>query len=391
MIRFRHSFRAFQLAVLLACPTLALAEPITEPANDLTRGRQWGNATEGLALSIAAEKQRYAPGEHIVLNVLLKNSGESEVLLWDNYVLVDYRTTVLGPDDRRRPLRLDGRVVNEENLWGISSTSHKLRPREINCVELVMDRLYDFTQEGRYVISVERVRVIPAQETGRSPIRSAESPPRPPNTANQSSMATRSDRLWKSAEQYRSISVRSNELAIVIDSSLTKPDASAGEPDKPVVEYVAMRTPEEQAIAAFRSDPRGRLDTAKWLGEHKSVNAVPHLARRIDAVLGSKGDSTSLNSELAALSLALGQIGDQRGYSAVRKACDHLSSSLASHSDPEVLTSFFTAYRAMDLLGHKGLALVDLTQFHDKHGSKMPPRIKAEYEKRLSEAAKSGG
>ena len=106
------------LATVWALPVFAIAEPERKGEPDITEGRQWVSNVEGIAISIATDKQRYAPGEQIVLNVLLKNVGNSEVHLWETYVLDSYRPTVFLPDGKKSPLTLDGRIANGDDLGG---------------------------------------------------------------------------------------------------------------------------------------------------------------------------------------------------------------------------------------------------------------------------------
>jgi len=80
------------------------------------------------------------------------------------------------------------------------------------------------------------------------------------------------------------------------------------------------RTLEERYLADLDSEPfRTRLAAEMWLGRHKSGNAVPLSVKRIDSVLGQRGSSLT-QKELAELSFALGQIGDPKGFPAVKRA-----------------------------------------------------------------------
>jgi hypothetical protein len=146
------------------------------------------------------------------------------------------------------------------------------------------------------------------------------------------------------------------------------------------------KTLEDRKIADLESNLRNRLDAARWLGEKKSVKAVPHLVKRIETCLGERQNS-STETELADICLALGRIGNPKGYPAVKKACEQLSVSSPNSPGSNAIRNLFRAYEGMAMLGHKKEALAELKRIYEKHGAKMEPATKAEYKKQLSAAA----
>jgi hypothetical protein len=158
---------------------------------------------------------------------------------------------------------------------------------------------------------------------------------------------------------------------------------------KRILEWYARnkdKTLEDRRIADLQSNLRNRLDATRWLGEKKSVKAIPHLARRIETTQGER-QTSSTDAELAEISLALGRIGNTKSYPAVKKACEQLSVSSPNSPGSNAIRNLFRAYEGMAMLGHKKEALAELKRIYEKHGVKMEPATKAEYEKQLSAAA----
>jgi hypothetical protein len=360
-------FAAAVFAAVVPYSVLAFAErePATEA--DVSDRRMWGKTVEGLSLSIITKKNEYASGETIVLNVLLKNAGKKNVLLIEERPLWSYRPTVLGPDGKKRPIIINGKTVAEDDLGSISSMGMVLKPGEIRCVEFVMNKLYDFSRSGKYIVSVRRLHFAPA----------AHSPVEP-------SKSGKSTRVFGRASEPEGASVSSNKLVIFIDGSLPRPEDSS---EKPVEEYVGIKTAEIKRIEDFMRNPSNRADDAKWLGNKKSAKAVHFLAWGIECILGGEWSSSSADKDLPAICYALGQIGDPTSFSAVRKACDHLSSSLPNSASRSAIPDLFMAYHGMAMLGHKKEALAELTRIYEKHGAKMEPARRTEYEKQLAAAA----
>jgi hypothetical protein len=147
------------------------------------------------------------------------------------------------------------------------------------------------------------------------------------------------------------------------------------------------RTLEERRIADLDSNLRNRLDAAFWLGRQGSTKAVPALSKRIETILGSKEESSSTQTELAACSLALGQIGDTKAISTVKNACDHLAYWAPRTPASGALHDLFAAYHGLAMLGQKNEALANLKRIYREHGQTMEPHTRKEYEAKLSQAA----
>lgn len=146
------------------------------------------------------------------------------------------------------------------------------------------------------------------------------------------------------------------------------------------------KTPEDRKIADLQSNLRNRLDAATWLGKKKSLKAVPALVKRVNTTL-SERQSSSTAAELAEISLSIGRIGDAKGYAAVRKVCDSLSSWLPRFPASGAIQELFEAYEGLAPLEHKKEALAELKQIYEKQGAKMEPARRAEYQAQLTAAA----
>jgi hypothetical protein len=151
-------------------------------------------------------------------------------------------------------------------------------------------------------------------------------------------------------------------------------------------------TLEGQKIKDLESNLRNRLDAARWLGDKKTAKAVPFLEKSIDAVLARDKVSSETEWELAAYSLALGQIGDMKAFPAVKKACDRLSELCPRSVGSNAFSDLFAAYHGMALLGHKKEALEELNRIYKNLPTTSLPEMdvqkKKEYEGMLEKAEK---
>ena len=151
--RVRCSICIVQFVGVLLAPALVLAETGPGSEKDKMVERQWGKAFKGLAVSIASERSSYGPGERIVLSVLLKNSGQKDTRVATPAPLAIFRPTVQLPDGKESPLTLRGRMLTESaREGGVGGVI--LAPGKALRVDLVLDRLYDFSLSGKYAISV---------------------------------------------------------------------------------------------------------------------------------------------------------------------------------------------------------------------------------------------
>ena len=147
------------------------------------------------------------------------------------------------------------------------------------------------------------------------------------------------------------------------------------------------KTVEDRKIAEIGNGGGNAVRAAVWLGQKKSVKAVPFLMKQVERVL-EESESSLSEAELAEISLALGRIGDPKGLPAVKKACEHLSYWLPRSPGSSATQKLFTAYQGLALLGQKKEALAELNQIYKEFRPKMEPHRKKEFEERLGEAAK---
>ena len=168
------------------------------------------------------------------------------------------------------------------------------------CVEFVMNRLYDFTRNGKYKVSVRRINILSPKGDGFE----------------------------------KSLSILSNTLEITVDKSLGEPRGFREKPCGCEQEHLWLNCPEDRKILDFRfGTHQDRLDDVKWLAEKRSHTAVPFFVRRIVNTLADDTVDTSAKLELAAISAAIGQIGDQKALPAVNRVCDFLSNSPPTWSE----------------------------------------------------------
>lgn len=116
---------------------------------------EWGPPVDGQALSISTTQESYAPGQPIALRASLKNTGKDDVHYSKKYTLDENRISVRLPNGKPAPLTLYG---TERFSWFHSSgTSYRiLKPNQMACDHIELSRLFDFSLEGTYTVSVER-------------------------------------------------------------------------------------------------------------------------------------------------------------------------------------------------------------------------------------------
>jgi hypothetical protein len=211
-------------------------------------------------------------------------------------------------------------------------------------------------------------------------------------------------RRWVPPDRPRKLHVwKVNELVALIICHITDTDFFVGavslreiESDRTLIpefqkeilkwyERNKHKTQEERKIETLRADYHHRIRAESWLGVHKSVKAVPSLVDRAETILAGHDRS---EHELAAISSALGQIGDPKGLPVVTKACDYLASQSPKWNDVGTYHDLFSAFRGLARLGQKKEALAHLNRIFEKHASEMQPYLKTAFEKQLTEAAK---
>jgi hypothetical protein len=123
-----------------------------KPAADVFQ--DWGPAVYGQSVSITTDRSAYAPGERIILRMHLKNFTNDEVraLSWRNPHV--YRLSVSLPDGKPAPLSLYGEKYFSERSSGVFGG--ELKPGQTRSLDVELSRLFDFSLEGKYAVSVER-------------------------------------------------------------------------------------------------------------------------------------------------------------------------------------------------------------------------------------------
>lgn len=144
------------------------------------------------------------------------------------------------------------------------------------------------------------------------------------------------------------------------------------------------------------NDPvlQNRLRAMEWIGEHEVVEGAQVLVERIDSILADDEVSTSLDTELAACALALGQLDDRTATEPVKRVCEHLSYWVFNaYGAPEegelqlgraALDRLFQAYHGYSLLGHREAALEQLRELYASYSKLMEPSTRSQYERRLA-------
>lgn len=116
---------------------------------------EWGKPVDGLAISIKTDKHAYAPEERIVLKVCLRNVGQRSVTVLHNVnPLALYELNVSFSDEQPVPPTLYGQGRLDAPCFG--TTYAPLKPAEEVGDEISLGRLFDFSLDRTYTVSVTR-------------------------------------------------------------------------------------------------------------------------------------------------------------------------------------------------------------------------------------------
>jgi hypothetical protein len=139
-------------AAALAVAVLAIPSAACPPGGDEAPATDWGKPVGGAALSISTAKTTYSAGERIVLDIELKNVSHRDVWTWSRSVWNAYSVSVLLPDGKESPQTLFAR--KHVGVWLGSRFHNTIHPGQSVFLRLHVSRLYDFSLEGTYTLSV---------------------------------------------------------------------------------------------------------------------------------------------------------------------------------------------------------------------------------------------
>ena len=153
------------------------------------------------------------------------------------------------------------------------------------------------------------------------------------------------------------------------------------------------KTLAERKIADVESDVLlNRLQAVGWIGEHREEVGQKAVLDHTNVLFTSDVVSSSKDAELAACSLALGQVGDKKTIDTVMRICQHFSHCPYAWNGWPHYSSFnsflFDAYKGLALLRGKEEALRELRRLYDIHSPKMETYWRKDYEERLEAAKK---
>jgi hypothetical protein len=114
--------------------------------------RKWGQAINEQMISIATDKDRFAPGDRIVLSVLYRNAGNRDVHVADIWGGSRYTYDVRRAG-KRVPLTQFGEVYGD---LPAGSAGGDLGAGQQVGFSINLGRILDFTLAGRYTIIVKK-------------------------------------------------------------------------------------------------------------------------------------------------------------------------------------------------------------------------------------------
>jgi hypothetical protein len=140
--------------------TLVASGSLRADQND-GKERKRGEPLAGLAVSVAASHDKYSPGERISLDIACKNVSEDDINTWLASPLGTYSIEIVC-DGKRVPVTPHGEKRFDAALSGSVSTN-ALHPGEQIGVRIHLNRLFDLSKPGKYLITAKKSR----RSTGR--------------------------------------------------------------------------------------------------------------------------------------------------------------------------------------------------------------------------------
>jgi len=116
---------------------------------------EWGEITQGLAISISVAKPSYKRGEAISLNIALKNFSEDPVPIVIRSTWIDFSTEVFLDKGNQLP-KLPYAVQMMESALEGRRMSSELKPGAMIEETLELTTVYDMTTPGAYSVIVTR-------------------------------------------------------------------------------------------------------------------------------------------------------------------------------------------------------------------------------------------
>jgi len=126
---------------VIVLPILAVTQVSPGVIMKKEDAREWGKAIEGQAISIAADKSKYFPGERILLNISFKNVGRHDVRMVIMTLLGTYQIAPSFRSDKHVedvPLTLYGRRELEVSKIGGSRCCLNVHPRGFRGHKLIV-------------------------------------------------------------------------------------------------------------------------------------------------------------------------------------------------------------------------------------------------------------
>lgn len=116
---------------------------------------QWGKPTEDLAISISVTEPIYGPDQAIVLNIAMKNVGKTPVPIVVRSSWIDYSTRAWFEGRTEIPKTPYALRMIKAAAVGRRAT-RELMTGEVVTESLELNKAYDMTRPGTYVVIVTR-------------------------------------------------------------------------------------------------------------------------------------------------------------------------------------------------------------------------------------------
>jgi len=152
--------------------SLLFLAALAQPCSASEKPIQWGEPVNNQSISISSDKECYEAGERMVVRVRIKNMGNESATLTYRVPLeyniqvylvesadskmVDKRGGSIVPSDGRVRYTLYG-CLQFERLVSSTGAAGALRPGEVRCLEVDLNRIFDMSIAGTYRIAARRL------------------------------------------------------------------------------------------------------------------------------------------------------------------------------------------------------------------------------------------
>ena len=147
------------VTILTTVAVLAIGASTNSRSNGqaIDEAKSWGPISEGYQLSASVAKDRVAPGEPIVLKLVLRNTTPTTLYLTEVGVEKEYKVKVKDERGEDVPLTKHGKLLRNTELTYFMMAGLAVGPGQEREDSLRVSDLHDMGVGGTYSITVKRM------------------------------------------------------------------------------------------------------------------------------------------------------------------------------------------------------------------------------------------